>query len=31
VIELDPGTGRARVWWIDGSGSTIETMEYSLA
>jgi phosphodiesterase/alkaline phosphatase D-like protein len=31
VIELDPGTGQARVWWIDGSGSTTETMEYSLA
>jgi alkaline phosphatase D len=31
VIELDPATGRARVWWIDGSASTIETREYRLA
>ena len=22
VIELDPTTGRARVWWIDADGST---------
>lgn len=31
VIELDPATGRARVWWIDADGSTIETLEYALA
>jgi len=30
VIELDPSTGVARVWWIDGGGSTLETIEYLL-
>ncbi len=31
VIELDPATGGARIWWIDGDGSTLETLEYALA
>ena len=30
-IELDPATGAARIWWIDGDGSTLETLEYALA
>lgn len=31
LIELDPATGVARIWWIDGDGSTLETLEYALA
>ncbi|AKF04085.1 Phosphodiesterase/alkaline phosphatase D [Sandaracinus amylolyticus] len=30
VIDLDPATTRARVWWYDASGSAIETIEYPL-
>ncbi|MDQ3036215.1 MAG: alkaline phosphatase D family protein [Myxococcota bacterium] len=30
VLELDPATTRARVWWHDGDGVVIETQEYDL-
>ena len=30
VLELDPSRGLCRVWWYDGSGSVIETREYTV-
>lgn len=31
VLELDPETTRIRAYWINGSGSVIETLEYDLS